>query len=346
MFTELKDVLGHFTGFNTFDDVVQLKSGLINGTWKVTLDKQAYIIQQINTEVFKNPAYIDHNCRLIRNFLEHRHPNYFLPLPMTDGQGSSLFRHPTGKYFRIQHYVIDSLTVLKADNAKQAFEAANTFGGLTVRLHEMSLDDFKAPISDFHNLPLRYSQYEHALKHGFPDRISRAFPAVKALEDYRYLLFEFQVFRRISDFKQRIMHHDTKISNVLFNANDEAICAIDLDTLMPGYLWSDIGDMVRTFVSPVSEEAQDLDKIYVRIDILNAIYAGYLTAMQHLLSKAEIKSMPLFGCIMTYMQALRFLTDYLLGDVYYGSSYEDHNLFRAKNQIKLLAELDRVKGHL
>ncbi len=140
-------------------------------------------------------------------------------------------------------------------------------------------------------------------------------------------------------FALRVTHHDTKISNVLFDASDNGRCVIDLDTVMPGYFISDVGDMMRTYLCPVSEEETDLSQIMVREDYFQAIITGYLSAMQPLLSRDEKQHFVYAGKFLIYMQALRFLTDYLNNDVYYKPRYEHHNAVRAENQAVLLQKL-------
>jgi len=136
-------------------------------------------------------------------------------------------------------------------------------------------------------------------------------------------------------FKRRVTHHDTKISNVLFDSLNKSSCVIDLDTVMPGYFISDVGDMIRTYTSEADEEENDLDKIHFRKNFFEAIKAGYLENMNNLLSFTELDSFLYAGKFMIYMQALRFFTDYINDDCYYGAKYPKHNLVRAKNQMRL-----------
>ena len=138
------------------------------------------------------------------------------------------------------------------------------------------------------------------------------------------------------------MHHDTKISNILFDKGGKGICVIDLDTVMPGYFISDLGDMIRSYVSPVNEEENNLDKIQVRQDYLEAIKEGYLSAMGNSLSAIEKDHFLYSGQCMIYMQALRFLTDHFNKDIYYGANYEGHNLNRTLNQLTLLDRLTEI----
>jgi thiamine kinase-like enzyme len=138
------------------------------------------------------------------------------------------------------------------------------------------------------------------------------------------------------DFHLRVAHHDAKISNVLFDQHDQVLCVIDFDTLMPGYFISDLGDMMRTYLCPVSEEETDYSKIKVRNEYYQAITEGYISETESILTDTEKYPFHFAGCYMIYMQALRFLTDYLNNDIYYGARYEKHNYNRAKNQIILL----------
>jgi thiamine kinase-like enzyme len=140
-------------------------------------------------------------------------------------------------------------------------------------------------------------------------------------------------------FQLRVTHHDTKISNVLFDDRDRGLCVIDLDTVMPGYFISDVGDMIRTYVSPASEEEVDLSAVVVRREFYQAIYDGYMGEMEDVLSGVERGQFGYSGLFLVYMQALRFLTDHLNGDVYYGARYRGHNLNRAANQAALLRRL-------
>ncbi|MEJ7684927.1 MAG: phosphotransferase [Segetibacter sp.] len=142
------------------------------------------------------------------------------------------------------------------------------------------------------------------------------------------------------------MHHDTKISNVLFDDKNKGLCLIDLDTVMPGYFISDAGDMMRTYLSPVSEEEKDFTKIDIREDFFDAISEGYLSEMKDDLTEEEQSSFVYAGKFMIYMQAVRFLADYLCDDIYYSSNYEGHNFMRAKNQLYLLDRLQEKEERL
>ena len=159
---------------------------------------------------------------------------------------------------------------------------------------------------------------------------------ISQLKDWSDIVTEYEKIKMLSDFKLRFTHHDSKINNVLFDKDNNGLCVIDLDTVMPGYFISDVGDMMRTYISPVSEEEKDFSKIVIRKEYYNAIVDGYMSEMKDELTEVEKKHFFYAGKFSIYMQALRFLTDYLNDDKYYGSAYPGQNLIRASNQIVLL----------
>lgn len=155
---------------------------------------------------------------------------------------------------------------------------------------------------------------------------------------------DFEKVRQDPAFRMRVTHHDTKISNVLFNDAGKGICVIDLDTVMPGYFISDVGDMMRTYLSPANEEEKDFAQVEVRPEFYRAIREGYLEEMGSHLTTGEKDHFFYAGEFLIYMQALRFLTDYLNDDKYYGRLYEDHNFVRAGNQVALLKSYNSLRG--
>jgi thiamine kinase-like enzyme len=178
---------------------------------------------------------------------------------------------------------------------------------------------------------------------GNKERINETQELVQYLLQQIRIVDEFESLK--NDFKIRVTHHDTKISNVLFDEQDKGLCVIDLDTLMPGYFTSDVGDMFRTYLSPVTEEENDYAKIEIRPSFYNAIVDGYLSEMEEELTTTEKQSFAFAGQYIIYMQALRFLTDYLNNDIYYGCKYPTHNLVRAGNQIELLKKFIAYTSH-
>ena len=314
-------------------------SGLINNTWKIHNQSGNYILQRINEKVFENPSHISSNIDLIASWLEKNHPEYFFVAPIKTKNGESILHVPANGYYRLFHFVEDSVTHDTAQSAQHAFEAARQFGLFTRMLNGFPIENLKTTIPDFHNLIHRHQQFLFAVQHGNPSRIEEARQTIQFLSLHNHIVATYQTIISDQQFKRRVTHHDTKISNVLFDKHGKGICVIDLDTVMPGYFISDVGDMIRTYLSPVSEEEKDFNKIQMREDFFEAIAKGYLSEMGSELSKGEIRHFVYGGMFMIYMQALRFLTDYLNNDIYYGAAYEGHNYLRAKNQVVLLEKL-------
>jgi len=314
-------------------------SGLINSTWKVSTANKDFILQRVNNTVFENPAHIAYNIRLIADYLKQHHPEYSFVAPLTSSAGDEMVYLKDRGFFRLFPFVPGSHSKNVVSRPAEAFEAATQFARFTRLLNDFDVTQLNITIPGFHDLSLRYQQFLSTLKNGNKKRISESEKWISILTVYSDIVKEYEHIKSSPEFKLRVTHHDTKISNVLFNKEDQGICVIDLDTVMPGYFISDVGDMMRTYLSPVSEEEKDFDKIEVREDFYKAIVKGYFNEMKEELTEEEKKSFFYAGKFMIYMQALRFLTDHINDDIYYGSKYEGHNLVRAGNQIALLQRL-------
>jgi len=320
-------------------------TGLINNTWKITVtDSEQYILQRINDSVFLQPPDIAENIKRIGEYLSTHHPTYFFCRPLASTTGTEMVYIKGKGYYRVFPFVRDSHTEEIVKSPDQAYEAATQFGRFSRLLAEFEIKKLKITIPDFHNLVLRYQRFDEALQTGMPDRLPKATKLIKQLLSRRTIADEYLYITNDTGFKQRVTHHDTKISNVLFDRRNKGICVIDLDTVMPGYFISDVGDMMRTYLSPFNEEEKGTEGIIIRKDYYQAIYNGYMDEMKLVLSERERKYFFYSGKFMIYMQALRFLTDYLTGDFYYGANYEDQNLNRANNQAVLLERfIDKEK---
>ena len=334
----LREILSHYNISGVQVIIEPHGNGLINNTWKVSDGDSNYILQRINENVFKKPWDIEYNIHVIAEHLKRNQPDYLFPSPVTAKSGKEMVHHPEG-YFRLFPFIENSFTIDVATTPQQAFEAARQFGRFTKMLSGFSATYLKTTIPDFHNLTLRAQQFKDAGKHGNIDRIKKSLQSIQFILDHTDILNTFQRIETDDKFKRRVTHHDTKISNVLFNKEGKGLCVIDLDTVMPGYFISDVGDMFRTYLSPVSEEEKDPGKIEIREDFFRAIFQGYMQEMSGELTDAELNHYVYAGKFMIYMQAIRFLTDYLNNDKYYGASYEDQNYVRANNQITLLQRL-------
>jgi Ser/Thr protein kinase RdoA (MazF antagonist) len=314
-------------------------TGLINNTWLVKSNKGNFILQRINHAVFKQPGDIAENIKNIAAYITQSQPGYFFVTPCPTVNNQEILHVPAEGYFRLFPFVKNSHTINVAHTISQAYEAAKQFGLFTKVLVNFPIDALKVTLPHFHNLSLRYMQFENALQNGNAERINQSADAITFIKLNKSIVHTFEDTCNNIDFKKRVTHHDTKISNVLFDDTGIGLCIIDLDTVMPGYFISDVGDMLRTYLSPVSEEEKDFTKIEIREDYFAAIANGYLGQLKDELTDTEKNHFIYAGKFLIYMQALRFLTDYLNEDVYYGSKYDGHNFVRACNQITLLQKL-------
>jgi Ser/Thr protein kinase RdoA (MazF antagonist) len=317
-------------------------SGHINHTFLVeTETEHRYVLQKINIAVFNKPWDIANNLQRASAYLATHHPTYLFITPLPTLQGDELFVLEND-YWRLTPFVPDSLSFDEATTPAQAYEAARQFGLLARNLDGLDMAPFEPTIPGFHNLSWRYQQFEKALEEAPLDRKEAARQLIEGFLEKRAIVDTYESLLHNSDFPDRLMHHDTKINNVLLQADTQrGLCVCDLDTLMPGKIISDVGDMIRTFVSPVSEESTAFDQVHVREAYYKALVDGYLSEMKHVLTETEKSAIFYAGPFLVYMQGLRFLTDYLNGDVYYPIKYPDHNLNRARNQMVLLQDLYR-----
>jgi len=325
--------------------VEPIHQGLINSTMKVTGADRSFILQRINENVFKQPEDVSHNISAIASYLKEFHPEYYFTAPLISDGGFSFIKNEDG-YYRMFPFVENSYTKDVVASPDEAFEAAKQFGKFTAVLNGFDCTTLRTTIPGFHDLSFRYQQFLNAIKNGSEERVSGSDDIIKQLIQRNYLVDDYEKMKCSSQFKLRTTHHDTKISNVLFDKEGKGICVIDLDTVMPGYFISDVGDMMRTYLCPVSEEERDIEKIEVRADFYKAIVEGYRSEMEQELSNTEKEHFFYAGCFMIYMQSLRFLTDHLNNDSYYGAAYPGHNFERAKNQFTLLQRLEELKHEL
>ncbi len=334
----MKQILFHFGLDEENFSMLPFGCGLINTTWVIEskTGNEKYILQKINDTVFKQPADIAFNIRLIDDYMKEHYPTYLFVSACKTINQNDLFITDEG-YFRLFLFVANAQTVDVVEKPQQAYEAAKQFGRFTKLLSGFDASKLKMTLPDFHNLTLRYLQFEKALETGNKVRIEQSKELFAAIKQNKIIVDEFEICR--SKFVSRVTHHDTKISNVLFDKDDKGLCVIDLDTVMPGYFISDVGDMMRTYLCPVSEDEKDFSKIIIRKEFYDAIVDGYLSEMGAELSEVEKKYFQYAGKFMIYMQAIRFLTDHINNDAYYGAKYEGHNFVRAGNQITLLQRL-------
>jgi Ser/Thr protein kinase RdoA (MazF antagonist) len=341
----LQDVLTAF-GINDESIINSHGSGLINRTYHVTGKKGDFILQKLNESVFSNPGQIAENIDRVSRYMKSNFPDAIFPTPLKTTDGETLLHIKQEGYFRIFPFIRNSVSFEVVKTPTQAYNASKKFGEFTRMLAGFPIESLNETLPDFHNLSYRYKAFRNSVRNGNPERKHKSEKLITYLESQNLIVSTYEDILKNSEFRRRVTHHDTKISNVLFNETGKGLCVIDLDTIMPGYFISDVGDMFRTYLSPVSEEEKDFNKIEIRLPVFDAIIEGYLEEMNNELTRAEKDAVLFAGEFMMYMQSLRFLTDYLNNDIYYGSRYQDHNFIRAGNQANLLQKFQEVSSYM
>lgn len=345
----VEKILTNFTNLGKFIDSNPYGSGHINDTLLVRFETNGncdrYILRKINDYVFKEPEKIIENTLNVTNhirqkLLEAKEQNInkkvLTLLKAIDGK----HYYQNGKdYWCLIHFIEGAYTVDHVDSAQQAYEAAKAYGKFQKYLYDFDTSNCHITIKDFHNLSKRIVAYNKILKHNPHNRAECAKEVIGIAEKFMFIEDEFETLL-VKNLPNRITHNDTKINNIMLHKEtDEGLCVVDLDTVMPGIILNDFGDMVRTFTSAASEDAKDFSKVKMRLPIFDALVKGYLGELNDFLLEDEIENLVLGSKIIVFEQAIRFLTDYLSGDVYYKVDYDLHNLNRAENQFKLLASL-------
>ena len=318
-----------------------LNEGLIHKTYKVVYQETPPILLQcINKNIFSEPKNIIENYCLVEQHLLQNQEPLKIPKLLPCNNGLLFLVDEENNFWRAFEFIKDSYSVSNIETAGMVFSAANCFARFTKSLAGLDVKQLNIIIPHFHDLSLRFKQFEDAVSTASTERLQIAEELIHKLKE-RKTLIDFYEGLDDESYPLRIMHHDCKINNILFSSiTNEIICPVDLDTIMPGKFFSDLGDMIRTMACSVDENNTEWELINVKEDYYKNILEGYLEGVGNTLTAQEIKHVHFTGLLMTYMQALRFLADYLNNDIYYQTSYKKQNLDRAKNQLIFLEKLE------
>ncbi len=329
-------------------------SGHINDTYCASFDQAGlvpvrYILQRINTNVFRTPVQLMENiARVTRHSLERRieaeHPEArrrtLTCIPAHDGKPFAI--DDLGGYWRVYPFIERATGHDEIQNNEQAFQAAKAFGNFQKLAAGLGGERLHETIPGFHDTPKRLEALKAAIG---ADPLGRA-AGLEAEIDFA--LSRAADCSRITDLiaagiiPERVTHNDTKLNNVLLDDETaEGVCVIDLDTTMPGSALYDFGDMVRTATPSTREDSTDLSKLDLRVDRFEALVGGYMSAARSLLNAAEVENLAFSGKLLTLECGIRFLTDFLLGDVYFKIKRPEHNLDRCRNQFTFVSVIEK-----
>ncbi len=350
----MKLIIDHFNIDGKYVNAEPYGSGHINDTYLVHFRRDdidvPYILQRINHHVFRNPPELMENMtrvtRHIRRKLEERQvpdlSRRVLEVILTrDGVG--YYKDPDGNYWRVLNYIRGTRTFDTLTSTGQAFQAARAFGGFLEMLNDFPGPPLFETIPGFHNGPGRLLDFQNVLDADSHNRAQTARPEIDFVLAHAPMFDVLPELVKEGKIPIRVTHNDTKINNVMVDEKTgEGLCVIDLDTVMPGLSSYDFGDLARTTLSPTDEDERDLSKISVQMPLFEAILKGFLSAAGGVLTRSEREYL-VFGIkMMTQIIGMRFLTDYLAGDVYFRIHREGHNLDRCRTQFKLVRS---VLGH-
>ncbi|MBC6489787.1 phosphotransferase enzyme family protein [Flavihumibacter stibioxidans] len=330
--------------------IVNLGNGLIHDTFRVSYEGSPDIVlQSLNQQSFAHPENIILNYRMLIDYLQYRQEKIRIPVMVPTNEGKWFWiqepeEDETIRFWRATRFIRNCFSPDKAVSVAMAREAAGAYADFTKSLDGIRLDNWNFIIPDFHNLYVRYEHLEEATRQAELQRLLKATHIIASLRERKhYVDFYLDMIQRPADFPDRLMHHDCKINNILFDADlHHAIAVADLDTVMPGKYFSDLGDMIRTMACTEDENSREWEKIGVNREFYFAIIEEYGSRMSETLTEAEMAHLPEAGLLLCYMQALRFTADYLNNDIYYKTTEPDHNLFRAFNQLILLEKLEEI----
>ena len=347
MQASLQALFNHFQIEDKITVVEPFGNGHINDTFLAVNSegKAKYILQRINHHIFTDVDMLQNNIHKVTSHIREkllasgeteieRKVLTFLP-----AKDDKYYYFDGESYWRVCLYIPGSKTYGEV-NPEFSFEAGKAFGRFQKMLSDLPEGTIGEIIPHFHNMEFRLKQFGEAIDANAADRLDEARELVEKLLDRSetYCIQE-QLYRE-GKLKKRINHCDTKVNNILFDETGKVLCVIDLDTVMPGFVLSDIGDFIRTACNTGAEDDENLDHIQVNMEIFKAYTRGYMETAKDFLSPLEIRMLPYGGRLLTYMQTVRFLTDYLNGDTYYKIHLPKHNWQRSLAQFKFLRELE------
>lgn len=307
-------------------------SGLIHRTFFLQHVEGDFILQNINHHVFKNPRDLMESIQLVSDHLrQNDYPKSTLNIKKTLA-GNILLQTSKNEYWRIFDFIKDTQEFSKPESEKQVYQTGKSFGEFLTYLKDLPIEKIKPSIPDFHNTRKRLENFEKAVQKDEFDRVKVSAQEIEQIRNWYFLVEDFEAL----NCPIRIIHADPKISNLLFDKNEKVKAVIDWDTIMPGYILHDFGDLVRTMTCKENEESTNFDQVKISSSYFEVLKKGFLEETESWLTEVEKDNLLLGAQVIIYEQAIRFLTDFLEGDKYYNTVYTDQNFNRAKNQIALL----------
>lgn len=339
-------------------DISPFGSGHINDTYRVLTngDKvDGYLLQRINHHVFKNVPAVMENMQLVIHHLKEKykeagdqgmHVEKKVLTLVPTGESTPYLVDETGNFWRMLVLLANTQSYDIVETPQQAREGGLAFGHFQRLLSDLDVSRIHEVLPDFHHIGKRLDKLNQAIASDMVGRVSLVSAELDAIKRRQRRMHTILDLAADGLLPVRITHNDTKFNNVLLDMQDKAQCVIDLDTVMPGYVAYDFGDAIRTIINRAAEDEADLDKITLNMPLFEAYASGYFEEAHHFLTPEEVGSLIEGVLLLPYMQAVRFLTDFLEGDHYYKVHHVDHNLQRTRAQLRLVEQLEVHEAEL
>jgi hypothetical protein len=344
---QLKEAFKQFDHKSNYVSHNELASGHINDNFLIETDgDQFFVLQKINHVIFKDvPGLVNNKVSVSKHLLEKlKHlskselERRVLCFVSTIDK-KAYYLDPNGNYWNMTVYIDDSITFETVFNETIAYEGGKLIGDFLNLTGDFDASQLIEVIPKFHDMSFRFLQFEESLEVATDERLQLAEQCIDLVWSLKEEMHVIQRLKESGQIKIRVTHNDTKISNLLFDTNSKGLCVIDTDTIMPGIVHYDFGDAIRSICNTAAEDEKDLSKVSFNLSYYKAYVRGFLEEVELELTPVAVKHLPLGAKTMIFIMALRFLTDFLNGDVYYKIAYSNHNLDRSKNQFKLIESL-------
>lgn len=356
---DLQEVFANY-GFDasSYVNIKQIKIGHINSTYTLYFDQgssvKRYLLQEINTHVFKNPIQLMENIEKITTFLSEKvrlsgaknYENQSLRVIHTLDHHSYMISSKN-HFFRVYNFIENAKTYQKTNDLKLFYNAGKTVGTFQNMLSDFDASQLHETIPNFHNTPYRFQTFLKVLKENPCDRAKdceEEIQFVLHLKDFTPVITSL-IEQKLIPIK--VTHNDTKLNNIMFDCETkEGLCLVDLDTVMPGTILYDFGDAIRSGCNRAEEDEKNLEKVRFSVDLFKAFTEGYLSSVASSITECEVNHLVDSAILMTFECGMRFLTDYLDGDHYFKTKYDNHNLVRCRTQFHLVKQMIEQKDVL
>ncbi|MDP4282338.1 MAG: aminoglycoside phosphotransferase family protein [Bacteroidota bacterium] len=349
--TRLKKILRQFALPHPVSIVSPLGSGHINDSYLVSTgipEESGYVLQRINHIIFKDINGLTNNILIVTRHIEQeirKQPGrfgHFKPLRVILTKDEKPFsRDEEGNFWRLFNYISPCHSYDLVTDPDIAYEGGKGFGNFMLLTSGIDASTLIETIPNFHDIAFRLDLFNQSIQRDNAGRVSEVSPEIDFVMERKDEMYRIRQLAEEKKIPLRVTHNDTKLNNILFDENNKAICIVDLDTVMPGYILYDYGDAIRTGANTCNEDEKNTTRVALNLELFEAYSKGYLNVVKEIITPCEKENFAFSARFMTFIIGLRFLTDFLDGDIYYKIAFPDHNLRRARVQFALMKDMEK-----